>query len=190
MNQREHMINNLLSEIDGYYMNLVYIKDLLKVEEHMLGLQILEEQAPNFIIIVQCALIDSYMLCLMKLFDKSKQAKTIPNLILKCQKNIQLLRSPDEASKRLAEFDERMKHDEYITHAIDTLRLRRDQYHAHNDKKYFGEKIATDTSYLPKYYLCFLLNFTEEVLSYLWYQLSDKKCRETKYNNDLDSLFR
>lgn len=182
------MVKDLLVEIDGYFMNLVYLKDLINVEEHMANASSISELAPNFSLIVQCALYDSYALCLMKLYDKSEKANTIPNLIKKCKKNVQLFHSPNEVSKKLEEFENKLSSDEYITHAIETLRLRRDQYHAHNDKKYFGVKIANDKSHLQKYYIWFLRNFTEEVLSYLWSQLSDKKCRETKYNNDLDNL--
>ena len=190
MDQQEVMKKNLLSEIDGYYMNLVYLKDLIKVEEHLARVSVVNTLAPNFSLVTQCALIDSYMLSLMKLYDKSEKAKTIPNLIQKCKNNAKLFCSPDEVSKKLVEWEEKINTDEYIAYAIKTLRMRRDQYHAHNDKKYFGEKIANDTSYLPKYYIWHLRNFTEEVLSYLWNQLTDESHRETKYNDDLENLLK
>lgn len=190
MNQQEIMTKNLLKEIDGYYMNLVYIKDLIMVEEHLEKVLEVEELAPNFGLIAHCALYDSYMLCLMKLYDKSDEAKTIQTLIQKCQNNVNLFRSPDEVTKKLVEWEKKVNDDEYIAYAIKTLRMRRDKYHAHNDKKYFGEKIANDTSHLPKYYIWFLRDFTEEVLSYLWNQLTDEKPRETKYNDDFEQLLR
>lgn len=188
MNQKEKMIENLLSEIDGYFMNLVYLKDLIKVEEHITSSQMVSDVAPNFSLIVQCALIDSYNLCLMKLYDKSDEAKTIPNLIEKCKKNIRLFPVPTDALKELEDFEHELNNDEYLVQAVQVLRQRRDKFHAHNDKKYFGAKLANDTSYLPMYEIWFLTNFTEKVLSYLWEQLSDKKHREIKYNNDLDNL--
>ncbi len=190
MNQQEIMTKNLLTEIDGYYMNLVYLKDLIMVEEHLEKVLDVEELAPNFGLIAHCALYDSYMLCLMKLYDKSDEAKTIQTLIQKCKNNVKLFRSPDEVTKKLVEWEEKINGDEYIAYAIKTLRMRRDKYHAHNDKKYFGEKIANDTSHLPKYYIWFLRDFTEEVLSYLWNQLTDEKPRETKYNDDFEQLLK
>ncbi len=190
MNQQEEMKKNLLEEIDGYLMNFVYVKDLMKVKEHMEKLKSkMDNKAPHFALITQCALIDSYMLCLMRLYDKSEKAKTIPNLIEKCKKNLQLFPSPHDVSIKIAEFEKKLSDDEYIAHAIQILRLRRDQYYAHNDKKYFGKRIENDESYLPNYCIWSLRDFTEELLSYFWSQLSNKKCRETKYDNDLNNLF-
>lgn len=189
MTQREKMKNDLLKEIDRYFMNLVYLKDLIKVEEHMTQLQELNELAPNFNLIVQCGLIDSYMLCLMKLYDKSSKAKTIPKLIQKCKEDLHLFCDSDEVAKKLSYFEGKLQSDEYIIHAIEILRERRDQYHVHNDKKYFGEKIVNDTSHLPMYYIWFLRDFTEDVLQYLWSQLSSEACRKEKYDKDLNNLF-
>lgn len=188
MNQQETMEKSLLSEIDGYLMNLVYLKDLIEVEKSLAEASVVNEFAPNFSLITQCALYDSYMLCLMKLYDKSEKAKTIPNLIRKCKNNVTLFRSPDEVSKRLVEWEEKINSDKFITPTIKTLRMRRDQYHVHNDKKYFGEKIVNDTSHLKNYHILILRDFTEEILFYLWNQLTDEKHRETKYNDDLKNL--
>ena len=188
MNQQETMEKSLLSEIDGYLMNLVYLKDLMEVEKSLAEASVVNEFAPNFSLITQCALYDSYMLCLMKLYDKSEKAKTIPNLIRKCKNNVTLFRSPDEVSKRLVEWEGKINSDKFITPTIKTLRMRRDQYHVHNDKKYFGEKIVNDTSHLKNYHILILRDFTEEILFYLWNQLTDEKHRETKYNDDLKNL--
>lgn len=188
MNQQETMEKSLLSEIDGYLMNLVYLKDLIEVEKSLAEASVVNEFAPNFSLITQCALYDSYMLCLMKLYDKSEKAKTIPNLIRKCKNNVTLFRSPDEVSKRLVEWEGKINSDKFITPTIKTLRMRRDQYHVHNDKKYFGEKIVNDTSHLKNYHILILRDFTEEILFYLWNQLTDEKHRETKYNDDLKNL--
>ena len=188
MNQQETMEKSLLSEIDGYLMNLVYLKDLMEVEKSLAETSVVNEFAPNFSLITQCALYDSYMLCMMKLYDKSEKAKTIPNLIRKCKNNVTLFRSPDEVSKRLVEWEGKINSDKFITPTIKTLRMRRDQYHVHNDKKYFGEKIVNDTSHLKNYHIFILRDFTEEILFYLWNQLTDEKHRETKYNDDLKNL--
>ena len=174
MDQKEKMKLDILAEIDGYYMNLVYLEDLIKVDKHMETSQSINELAPNFSLIVQCALVDSYMLSLMKLYDKSEKAKTIPNLIQKCKKNIQLFCSPSEVSKMLEVFEKKLSNDKYISCAIEIIRLRRDRYHAHNDKKYFGEKIKEDESHLSKYHVWFLVDFTAEVVSYLWKQSSSE----------------
>lgn len=188
MNQQETMEKSLLSEIDGYLMNLVYLKDLIEVKKSLAEASVVNEFAPNFSLITQCALYDSYMLCLTKLYDKSEKAKTIPNLIRKCKNNVTLFRSPDEVSKRLVEWEGKINSDKFITPTIKTLRMRRDQYHVHNDKKYFGEKIVNDTSHLKNYHILILRDFTEEILFYLWNQLTDEKHRETKYNDDLKNL--
>lgn len=188
MNQKEKMKKEFLEELDGYFMNFVYLKDMIQVEEHISGLQQVNELAPNFNLIVQCALIDSYMLSFMKLYDKSKQAKTIPGLIEKSKGYVKDFRKPDGAIEKLEEFEEKLKNDEDIVSAINTLRVRRDKYFVHNDDKYFGTKIENDETYLPKYKIWFLRDFTEEVLSYLWEQLSDEKHREVKYNKDLENL--
>lgn len=184
------MKKNLLEEIDGYFMNLVYIKDLMQVYIDIDDSKIMNDKAPNFSLITQCALIDSYMICLMKLYDKSEKAKTIPNLIKRCEKNLHLFKSPDDVSNKIKEFENILKKDENVVNPIRIMRIRRDQYYAHNDKKYFGERFKDDKSYLPTYSIWFLINFTNEVLSYFWNQLCDEEYRKTKYNSDLINLFR
>jgi len=189
MNQKEQMKKNLLDEIDGYCMQLVYLKDLISVEEDIDEVREKMQSAPNFSLIVECALVDSYMLTLMKLYDKSEKAKTIPNLIKKCKNNINLFPSKEDTLRKLGEFETKMNEDEYIVHAVNVLIVRRDSIQAHNDGKYFGKKLLNDKTYLKTYHIWFLRNFTEEVLSYLFSQLSSEKIRETKYNKDLRRLF-
>ena len=86
MDQKEEMKKNLLEELDDYFMQLVYLKDLLSVEEDICDSREKLQCAPNFTLIVECALIDSYMIILMRLYDKSDKTQTIPNLIKKCKK--------------------------------------------------------------------------------------------------------
>lgn len=74
--------------------------------------------APNFTLIVECALIDSYMIILMRLYDKSDKTQTIPNLIKKCKKNICLFPTPNNTLSKLNEFETKLSQDEYISHAI------------------------------------------------------------------------
>lgn len=57
-------------------------------------------------------------------------------------------------------------------------------------KKYFGKKLANDTSYLKMYHILILVDFTEEVLNYIFSQLSTEESRKTKYNDDLRNLFK
>lgn len=189
MNQKEEMKRNLLKEIDGFFMQLIYLKDLISVEEDIDKHDEKMKCAPNFTLIVECALIDGYMLALMKLYDKSKEAKTIPNLIKKCKDNISLFPSQDDTLIKLKEFETKINEDEYITHAIETLKIRRDSVHVHNDKKYFGNKLQKDKTYLKKYHIWILRDFTEEVLVYLFSQLSSGEPWKTKYNKDLSNLF-
>ncbi|MCI8562162.1 MAG: hypothetical protein HFH69_01455 [Lachnospiraceae bacterium] len=190
MNQKEEMTNNLLEELDDYYMQLVYLKDLLDVEEDMNVSKEKLQCAPNFTLIVECALVDSYMLILMRLYDKSEKAKTILNLIKKCKKNIHLFPSQRDALTKLNEFETKMNQDECISHAIKTLICRRDSVYAHNDKKYFGKNLVKDNSYLKMYHILILVDFTEEVLNYIFSQLSTEESRKTKYNDDLRNLFK
>ena len=77
MNQKEKMTKNLLEALDDFFMQLVYLKDLLSVENDMADSKEKLQCAPNFTLIVECALIDSYTLVLMKLYDKSEKAQTI-----------------------------------------------------------------------------------------------------------------
>lgn len=188
MKKKEEMKKNLLQEIDGYFMQLVYLKDLISVEEDLDSKKEKMNCSPNFTLIVKCALSDSYMLALMKLYDKSEKAKTIPNLIRKCEENIFLFPSEDDVLLKLKEFNTKLSEDEDIKHAIETLRIRRDTFHVHNDKKYFGMKIQNHKTYLKKYHIWFLRDFTEDVLNYICLQLSPNITRKTKYDADLEHL--
>lgn len=189
MNQNEVMRNNLLKEVDNYFMQLVYIKDLLNVEKDMCKNKEKLQYAPNFTLIVECALVDSYMMALMKLYDKSKKAQTIPNLITKCKRNSAIFNNPEDIVFKLIEFEDRLSQDEYLSQAIQVLRCRRDTIYAHNDKKYFGKKEIIDTSNLKMYHVWFLVNYTEDILNYLFSQLSSGEKRKIKYNQDLSNLF-
>ena len=188
--QKEKMKKDLLEEINGYFMQLVYMKDLINVSEDIDKYEKKFESVPNFALVIRCALVDSYMLALIKLYDKSEQAKTIPNLIEKCKKNIHLFPANNDTLNKLNEFQEKITNDEFISHAIKTLITRRDSILVHNDKKYFGEKLKNDISYLKKYHIWILCDFTEEVLNYLFSQLSSEETLKTKYNCDLCNLFK
>ena len=191
MSQKEKMIEDLLKEIDGYYMQLVYLCDLIAVEEDVENSTKLENKSPNFKLITESGLTDAYMMVLMRLYDKTESTKTksIPNLVEKCLKSIHLFPNQADAEEKLNEFRQRIESDIYIAHAIEVLRLRRDSILAHNDKKYFGEKIVEEHSYFKKYHIWFLRNFAKEVLDYLYSQFSDEQTRSTKYNKDLENLF-
>ena len=189
MNQQEKMKMDILKEIDGYIMQLVYLKDLIDVDDDIGRNKEKMQCAPNFTLIIECALADSYMLALMKLYDKSQKAKTIPNLIKKCKSNIELFPSKEDTLLKLEAFEKELNEDEFITHAIETLIKRRDSIHVHNDQKYFGEKIQNDNSYLKGYHIKILTKFTENVLNYLFFQLSSEEIRKTKYDKDLRKLF-
>ena len=105
MNQKEEMTKNLLEELDDYFMQLVYLKDLLSVQEDINHSTKKLQCSPNFTLIVECALSDSYMLVLMKLYDKSQKAKTIQNLIRKCKKNIVLFPLKNDTLAKLDEYE-------------------------------------------------------------------------------------
>lgn len=189
MSQQRKMKDDLVKDIDGYLMQLVYLKDLIAVADDIEKNKEKMQCAPNFTLITKCALIDSYMLVLMKLYDKSNEAKTIPGLIKKCKSNITLFSSSNDILQKLCKFEQKIAEDEVISHAIKTLRERRNSSHVHNDKKYFGEKLQNDKSLLKKYHISILINFTEEVLVYLFSLFSTDRIRGTKYDNDLNKLF-
>lgn len=50
--------------------------------------------------------------------------------------------------------------------------------------------MENNKSYLKKYHIWFLRDFTEELLDYLFSQLSSGESRKTKYNKDLSNLFK
>lgn len=90
---------------------------------------------------------------------------------------------------KLEEFENKINCDEQISYTIKELTSRRDSILAHNDKKYFGEKIQKYTAYLPTYYIWRLIDFTENILNYLFSQFSSEETIKTKYNNDLTNLW-
>lgn len=190
MAQKEIMRENLLEEINAYISYLVYLQDIDNVYKHISALKSQLEKAPNFTLITEAAFIDSLMMTLAKLYDKSKKAKTIPALIKKCKKNINLFPNEGDTTNRLDEFETTLDQDKEITSAIDILLMRRDNIFAHNDPKYFGlKKIEKDKTYLPMYKIWKLINLTEEVLDYLFSQLSSEQRMQPKYNRDLEQLF-
>lgn len=189
MNQKEIMTKNFLDDLDDYFMQLVYLKDLLNVADDMDNNNEKLQCAPNFTLIVECALEDSYMLALMKLFDKSEKARTIQNLIKRAKDNTHLFPSPNETLAKLNEFEAKINQNEIISHAITTLTDIRDTMHVHNDKKYFGKNLVNDDLYFKMYHIRSLVRFAEDVLNYLFSQLSSEESRKTKYNNDLNNLF-
>ncbi len=191
MDQKEQMKQNLIEEINSYYDQYVYMADVMAVHKHMQSYanqnnQILDI-APNFFKIVHAATIDSFMLTFARLYDNSKQTKSIENLILKCKKNISLFDNMKEVEERLIDFETRMKTDEFLAPAIETIKHRRDKIFAHNDEKYFIHP-EKDPSYLPMYELWFLRDFTKEVLIYLLKALDEKPIKDTIYDKDLDNF--
>ena len=192
MDQKEQMKKNLIEEINSYYDHYVYMADVMAVHNHMQSYvnsnsQILEI-APNFFRIVYAATIDSYMLTFARVYDNSKQAKSIVNLISKCKESSSLFDNmKEEVEKRLTDFESRIKTDEILAPAIDLIKHRRDKIFAHNDEKYFIHP-EKDNSYLPMYALWFLSSFTKEVLLYLLEALGEKPIKETIYDKDFENL--
>lgn len=189
MNQKEEMKKNLLEDISAYFMQWAYLKDLVNVKKDIRHFQERMQLAPNFTLIIESALVDSYMLSLMRLYDKSDKAKTIPNLIKRCKENINLFPSKTETLLKLEEFENKINCDEQISYTIKELTSRRDSILAHNDKKFFGGKIQKYTAYLPTYCIWRLIDFTEDILKYLFSQFSSEETIKTKYNNDLSNLW-
>ena len=153
MAQQEKMKADFEKIIEGYYMQLVYLKDLIAVQEDIENHKEELKKAPNFSLIAECGLIDGYMIAFAKLFDKSEKAMTIYYLLKKCESNLNLFCDAEKVKRQIAEYKIRLETDEYLSYGIDIVRKRRDTMLVHNDKKYFGEKISEDTSRLPKYYL-------------------------------------
>jgi len=90
MNQKEVMRENLIEEINSYYDHYVYMADVMAVCEHIGHFANFEsnklEIAPNFFKIVHAATIDCFNITFARLYDNSRQTKSIANLISKCKK--------------------------------------------------------------------------------------------------------
>lgn len=181
MNQKEKMRQDLVNELDGYFMQYVYLKDMITLDDAISSFNCLEKNFPDCKVVIQCGLQDSYFFSLARLYDKSKGTETIPKLIEKCKKNTHLFQKADIVEKKLDEFKDELETNKCITDAISVLQSRRDKRYAHNDERYFGMKMVNDKSNLPKGYLWLLAKFTGKVLNFLWNQLSDEKPREGRY---------
>ena len=55
MSQEEKMKENLIKDINGYFMQLVYIKDLINVSEDIDKNEKNFNSAPNFALVISCA---------------------------------------------------------------------------------------------------------------------------------------
>lgn len=193
MGKEEEMREALLNEIDGFFMQLSYLKDLISVDDDIFRYkESLDKVSPNFKKMVECALSDSYSLVLMRLYEKTneKAVRTIPKLIKRCKNNVHLFSSQKDILSKLDEFETRIEEDEFIVHAIETLSKRRNSQYAHNDKKYFGANLKKDNTILKGYHIRILIKFTEEVLTYSYSILRpDGNVWKTSYNGDLKNLF-
>lgn len=188
MDQKEKMKADLLKDLKGYLLEMAYARDLIEVKSDIRKHQDQMQCAPNFTEIVECALADSYLLVLMKLYDKSHQAKTIPNLVEKCKANIHLFPSKEETLRELEIFEKKMDEDEDIAYAIKTLTTWRDSFHVHNDSRYFGENLKNEKPTLKSSQLFILWSYTNTLLQFLFSQLSSEETRKTKYDGDLKRL--
>lgn len=188
MNQKEKMKTDLLNEIEGYVMQLNYVKDLTQVKADIKKNREKMQCAPCFTLITECALSDAYLLAFMRLYDKSQQAKTIPNLIKKCRANADIFPSKEETLLKLDEFEKNLNEDEDIACVVKTLTTWRDSFHVHNDCKYFGEKLQNDKPALKTSQIILLENFTDRILDYLFSQLSSEEVPKPKYDRDLEKL--
>ncbi|WP_338912760.1 hypothetical protein WHY20_04280 [Clostridium perfringens] len=189
MNNKELMKLELLNELNEYKKQLMYLKDLNEVYKHMMCLN--DERkaiAPNFFLIIEGALIDSYMMSLGRLYDKSKQTKTIIKLINRFSSGAALFNNKKELLDNLNHFKENIEKDEEISETIKIIQERRDLFFAHNDKKFFGEKINDYEAYLPNYKVWELISFTESILKYLYKQFSIDENFNCKYDRDFEKL--
>lgn len=188
---KEELKNNFLEELDGYFMQVSYLEDINLVwndiEDHKKEMS----RASQFTLIIECALMNDFMLTFTKLYDKSKKAKTIQNLIEKTEKNLDLFPSElhDDIRKKLNDFYSSLENDVDITKALKILVKYRDKILVHNDIQYFGWKQLKDESYLPMHCLWSLLYFTKQVVTYIHSLLSNDMPRKHQYNQDLKNLF-
>ena len=190
MSQLEKIKEDFEKVLEGYYMQLVYLKDLIAVQEDLENHKEELKNAPNFALIAECGLIDSYMIAFAKLFDKSEKAMTIYYLLKRCEANLKLFRDEDVVKSKIEEYKLRLDSDEFLSYGIEIVRKRRDTMLAHNDKKYFGEKMAEDTFWLPKYYLWMMRDFVSEVLKFISDQLGfEPRHCTAKYDGDLKKIF-
>lgn len=117
---KEKLKNDFLKELDGYFMQLSYLHDLDAVDQDITHNKEME-RAPKFKLIIECALMNEYMMTFMRLYDddKNQNTKTIKNLINKIICNIHLFPNSkhDCIQKKLNEFRNTMTTDANIAHA-------------------------------------------------------------------------
>ena len=187
---KEKMISDILDDLYAYYDQYRYYADLLNVVWDMCKYEgkLDKTIAPNFMRIANAALIDAFMLTEARLFDDDENAKTIFSLLNKCKNNTTLFFDEENVKNKISEFEKRIHNDEYLTRAIETIKMRRDKIFAHNDSKFFKD-INKDKSHLPLYEHRMLCDFVKEVLDYFIIALNEEIPQGTIYDEDVKNIF-
>lgn len=197
-NQKEIMRQNLIKEIQCYYQQYITAQNEIDLHDELFKMALNEEGksnlniAPLFFELIFNSLSDSYSMILARFFDKCEQAKSIPYLIDKCQREAHLFPDGQKVQTRLEEFKKQLDHDELIGEAILMLQNRRDNLYAHNDKKYFTAPEKIFKQPLHMYQIWYLLRLINEILTFLLAELSiDISGQYPQYSEcyDLKNLF-
>ena len=143
MEQKEIMKNTLFNELQFYNIQYCYLCDLREIWHDIESFREITAKAKTFFSVSLCAIKDDYFLTLSRLYDKTNNAntKSIPNLIIKFQKNLHLFDNDPSINDMLNQFNQKINNDYIISIAIKGIRKKRDSILAHTDKEYFGNKI-------------------------------------------------
>lgn len=187
---KEKMISDLCKELETYHIHYLYLCDLLEVYNQLDKMDCEKyNMAPTFFKITKCTYVDTFMICLARLYDSDKDAMSIPNFLNKCKKNSSLFQNKLLFENKIDSFINELTENEEYSSAIQMIKMRRDKMFAHNDKKYFVNP-QKDDSYLPMYKLWYLRDYTIKVLGFVASQLNYTFERKVLYSGDLKNLLK
>ena len=200
MEQKEIMKNTLkntlFNELQFYNIQYCYLCDLREIWQDIESFREITAKAKTFFSVSLCAIKDDYFLTLSRLYDKTNNAntKSIPNLIIKFQKNLHLFDNDPSINDMLNQFNQKINNDSIISIAIKGIRKKRDSILAHTDKEYFGNKIFKESIdiQLNLEHLSVLQEFTKQVIDYLYsiFEVNSSKSKSILpyYKHDLKNL--
>lgn len=187
------MREEIVEEIKNFYEQYLYLRDIYYVFLDSSVAEKYSNNGNNYFKMAASACIDSYIMTLARLFDTNNKSSGIMNLIKKCKQNSDLFNNSNNVFIELEKKEKCLKSDNCLKKAIETIRQRRNHYHAHNDSNFFShtketDKAIQDKTYLPEHEIWSLINFVKDLLDLLIKELSIDLCMEPKYDRDLAKL--
>ena len=189
--KEQTMRNNLFKELEAYNEHYIYLEELVSMCNDFDKFDSARNKAPNSMRILESACVDAMMMEFARFYDNDKNAKSVLTLLEECANNgnSSLFQDKNRVLLKIDEFEKEIQTNEYISTGISTLKMRRDKYFAHNDKKYFVNQ-EKDNSYLPMYKLWFMKEFIKKVIHYLYSELGGnvESLEKPIYNADLINI--